>query len=148
MSFTYQCSYILFNAIQCTIVIVTMWYLTPNRQFLGRNGPISYKDRAQMPFTEAVLLESLRLSNIVMFSLPHVIERSMVVDGKVCSSISYSGTEYFFSFYPTNFFKSGNYHLYHLSDVPAVIYQTEKYLLAQFLRSAEMTKNHKNQSWA
>lgn len=36
-----------------------------------------------MPFTEAVLLETLRISNIVPTGLPHTLEKEMEVDGMV-----------------------------------------------------------------
>ena len=36
-----------------------------------------------MPYTEAVLLETLRVGNIAQAALPHVVEKDIVLDGKV-----------------------------------------------------------------
>ena len=44
---------------------------------------MTYKDRNLLPYTEAVLLETLRLANIVPFSLPHVLDKEAIVDNMV-----------------------------------------------------------------
>ena len=44
---------------------------------------MTYKDRLAMPFTEAVLLETLRIGNVVPNALPHTAEGDITIDGKV-----------------------------------------------------------------
>lgn len=49
----------------------------------GQGRSASYKDRLQMPYTEAVLLESLRISNIGSIGLPHSIDKDIMLNGVV-----------------------------------------------------------------
>lgn len=49
----------------------------------GREHAVSYKDRHILPYTEAVLLETLRLANIGPTALPHTLDKAMVIDGQV-----------------------------------------------------------------
>ena len=51
--------------------------------FTGRDRAVSYKDRLEMPYTEAVLLETQRKGNVAATLLPHCIDRDMFVDGVV-----------------------------------------------------------------
>lgn len=50
---------------------------------VGFDRAAAYKDRLNMPYTEAVLLESLRIANVVPTALPHTLQREIVLDGKV-----------------------------------------------------------------
>ena len=44
---------------------------------------LSYKDKQRLPYTEAVLLETLRIGNISPTGIPHCIEQDFAVQGKV-----------------------------------------------------------------
>ena len=44
---------------------------------------MTYKDRGLLLYTEAVLLETLRLANIAPVGLPHSLDKQMNIDGKV-----------------------------------------------------------------
>ena len=44
---------------------------------------MTYKDRLEMPYTEAVLLETLRKGNIAATSLPHCTDNDLVIDDVV-----------------------------------------------------------------
>ena len=44
---------------------------------------LSYKDRQRLPYTEAVLSETLRIGNISPTGIPHRIEQDFTVQGKV-----------------------------------------------------------------
>ena len=48
----------------------------------GFDRQIEYKDRLSMPYTEAFLLEVLRIANIASTALPHVYEKDITVAGK------------------------------------------------------------------
>lgn len=48
----------------------------------GQDRIVTNKDRLNMPYTEAVLLETLRISNITPTGLPHTLEKTVEVDGK------------------------------------------------------------------
>mgnify|MGYP001804244600 CR=1 FL=1 len=48
---------------------------------------LSYKDRLRLPYTEAVLLETLRIGNISPTGIPHCIEQDFTVQGKVSNEI-------------------------------------------------------------
>ena len=50
---------------------------------VGQERQVAYKDRLEMPYTEAVLLETLRKGNIVPTSLPHVTDKDLILDGVV-----------------------------------------------------------------
>ena len=50
---------------------------------VGQERQVAYKDRLEMPYTEAVLLETLRKANIVPTSLPHVTDKDLILDGVV-----------------------------------------------------------------
>jgi len=49
---------------------------------------VRYADRSALPYTEAVILEVLRLGNIAPTGLPHTLEEEYVIDGKVVHSSS------------------------------------------------------------
>ena len=51
---------------------------------------LSYKDKLRLPYTEAVLSETLRIGNISPTGIPHSIERDFVVQGKVSTEIVHS----------------------------------------------------------
>ena len=44
---------------------------------------LPYKDRLRLPYTEAVLSETLRIGNISPTGIPHRIEQDFTVQGKV-----------------------------------------------------------------
>ena len=44
---------------------------------------MTYKDRSLLLYTEAVLLETMRLANIAPVALPHSLDKQMIIDGKV-----------------------------------------------------------------
>jgi len=44
---------------------------------------MSYADRSTLPYTEAVILETLRLSVLSPTGLPHTLEKEYMIDGKV-----------------------------------------------------------------
>lgn len=48
---------------------------------------VVYNDKTTMPYTDAVLLETLRVGNLVPGALPHMTEENILVDGKVCIPI-------------------------------------------------------------
>ncbi|KAF6040856.1 CYP2R1 [Bugula neritina] len=48
--------------------------------FLG-SRTVSCKDRVSMPYTDAVLLETLRKASVAGAGLPHTLEKEMVIDG-------------------------------------------------------------------
>ena len=50
---------------------------------IGSERIVSYRDRKQMPFCEAVLLETLRLANILPQAMPHFLEKELTIDGQV-----------------------------------------------------------------
>ena len=52
--------------------------------FLGQDRSVSSKDRVTMPYTDAVLLEVLRKSNVVHSAAPHTLSEDIKVEGKVC----------------------------------------------------------------
>ena len=49
----------------------------------GRDQPVSYKNKHLLPYTEAVMLETLRLAAIATVPLPHTLERDTVVGDQV-----------------------------------------------------------------
>ena len=51
--------------------------------FLGASRPATSKDRLLMPYTDAVLLEVLRKTNIVPTALPHLVDENIKIDGQV-----------------------------------------------------------------
>lgn len=51
---------------------------------LGCDRQVSYKDRANMPYTEAVLLETLRLANLAPSALPHATTQDIFINDVVC----------------------------------------------------------------
>ena len=44
---------------------------------------VTYKDRLAMPYTEAVMLETLRVSINVTTALPHTLAEDLEIEGKV-----------------------------------------------------------------
>ncbi|XP_067947649.1 uncharacterized protein [Watersipora subatra] len=50
---------------------------------IGRDRPPTCKDRVSMSYTDAVLLETLRKSNMVSTALPHTLEKSITISGVV-----------------------------------------------------------------
>ena len=54
-------------------------------------GELSYKDRLRLPYTEAVLSETLRIGNISPTGIPHCIEQDFTVQGKVSDNSSPAG---------------------------------------------------------
>ena len=58
-------------------------------EFLSTGGgELSYKDKQRLPYTEAVLLETLRIGNISPTGIPHSIEQDFTVQGKVSDNSS------------------------------------------------------------
>ena len=55
---------------------------------------MTYKDRQQLPYTEAVLLETLRLANIAPTALPHTVDKEMMLGGQVSFGQSISQTQW------------------------------------------------------
>ena len=51
---------------------------------LGLERAVTYKDRINMPYVEAVLLETLRKGNIASTAMPHTVDKDIIVDGVVC----------------------------------------------------------------
>ena len=51
--------------------------------FVG-DKQVVYKDRLSLPYTEAVLLESLRIGNLVPNALPQMVEEDLILEGDVC----------------------------------------------------------------
>jgi len=51
--------------------------------FTGTEREACYADRRLLPYTEAALLESMRLANVVPTALPHTLEEDVEVEGKV-----------------------------------------------------------------
>lgn len=49
----------------------------------GGTRTVSCKDRVHMPYTDAVLFETLRKGNIVPTALPHAADQQLEVDGMV-----------------------------------------------------------------
>ncbi|KAK3106266.1 hypothetical protein FSP39_016331 [Pinctada imbricata] len=47
---------------------------------IGRNRPITIRDRAHLHYCEAVINETLRLGNIGPFSLPHMVSQDFMLD--------------------------------------------------------------------
>ena len=56
--------------------------------YLGQERLVTYKDRYTMPYTDAVLLEVLRVSNVVHSAAPHVLDEDIEVEGKVVSDLT------------------------------------------------------------
>ena len=44
---------------------------------------VTFKDRQCMPYTEATILETLRVGNIVPSASPHAVDKDVIIDGKV-----------------------------------------------------------------
>ena len=44
---------------------------------------VSNKHRREMPYVDAILLETLRIGNIAAFCLPHTLDVDMEIDGQV-----------------------------------------------------------------
>ena len=53
---------------------------------LGLDRAVKYIDRLNMPYTEAVLLETLRKGNIASTALPHSADKDLVINGVVSTS--------------------------------------------------------------
>jgi len=51
--------------------------------FLIGTNEVRYQDRFTLPYTEAVILETLRLGNIAPMALPHTLEEEYTIDGEV-----------------------------------------------------------------
>ena len=66
-------------------------YLPMNNVIIctGQDRSVTSKDRVLMPYTDAVLLETLRKANIVPTALPHTLDESIIVDGKVHMVVKY-----------------------------------------------------------
>lgn len=60
---------------------IVYWYIV--YVWIGPDRPATSKDRADMPYTDAVLLETLRKGNIVPGGLPRTLDADMIVDGVV-----------------------------------------------------------------
>ena len=56
-------------------------------EFLSLLGSreVSYKDRLNMPYTDAVIRETMRKANVVPTALPHTADIDLYVDGFVCT---------------------------------------------------------------
>ena len=56
-------------------------------EFLSLLGSreVSYKDRLNMPYTDAVIRETMRKANVVPTALPHTADIDLYVDGLVCT---------------------------------------------------------------
>ena len=61
-----------------------LWY---NFVSIG-GGELSYKDKQRLPYTEAVLSETLRIGNISPTGIPHRIVQDFTVQGKVSDNSS------------------------------------------------------------
>ena len=44
---------------------------------------MTFKDRQYMPYTEATILECLRVGNIVPTALPHAVDEDVIIEGMV-----------------------------------------------------------------
>ena len=65
--------------------LTSIYFWTYLKDFFNLTGfdrQIEYKDRLSMPYTEAFLLEVLRIANIASTALPHVYEKDITVAGK------------------------------------------------------------------
>ena len=49
----------------------------------GQEKEVSNKHRREMPYVDAILLETLRIGNIAAFGLPHTLDVDMEIDGQV-----------------------------------------------------------------
>ena len=49
----------------------------------GQEKEVSNKHRREMPYVDAILLETLRIGNIAAFGLPHTLDIDMEIDGQV-----------------------------------------------------------------
>ena len=50
---------------------------------IGRDRAATYKDRLHMPYTEAVILETLRFGNVAPSALPHIVNKDLIIYGQV-----------------------------------------------------------------
>ncbi|XP_067946219.1 cytochrome P450 2C23-like [Watersipora subatra] len=53
---------------------------------IGPDRVVTCRDRLSMPYTDAVLYETLRKANIASFALPHTLEKDLVVKGVLIPS--------------------------------------------------------------
>lgn len=69
------------------------WVIYARSMSLGQSRDVTYKDHLGMPYTDAVLLETLRIGNVLSTSLPHTLAKDLTVNGKVgfSSFIMYLG---------------------------------------------------------
>ena len=74
---------------QKEIFKIQIWFVT------GSARRVTCKDRVNMPYTNAVLYETLRKANITNTSLPHTLDKDVLVDGEVCICFSFSHRESF-----------------------------------------------------
>ena len=49
----------------------------------GQEKEVSNKHRREMPYVDAILLETLRIGNIAAFGLPHTLDVDMEIEGQV-----------------------------------------------------------------
>lgn len=68
---------------QLPLIIMDIFTLVDHYAFFTGSREVSSKDRLNMPYTDAVIRETLRRVNLTPTALSHLAGKDLYVDGKV-----------------------------------------------------------------